>query len=57
MVHIDDMQFEFMTGKGTTDAIFIVWQLQEIYLAKKQDLWMAFMDLEEAFNRISRGVL
>ena len=29
MVDIDDMQFGFSAGKGTTDAIFIVRQLQE----------------------------
>ena len=28
-VNIDDMQFGFMSGKGTVDAIFIVRQLQE----------------------------
>jgi len=31
IVKIDDMQFGFMAGKGTTDAIFIVRQLQEKY--------------------------
>src|SRR5207245_5599924 len=44
-------------GKGTTDAIFIVRQLQEKYLAKKKDLWMAFIDLEKAFDRVPREVL
>ena len=39
VVKIDDMQFGFMAGKGTTDAIFIVRQLQEKYLSKKRDLW------------------
>ena len=29
VVKIDDMQFGFMAGKGTTDAIFIVRELQE----------------------------
>jgi len=38
IVKIDDIQFGFMAGKGTTDAIFIVRQLQEKYLAKKKDL-------------------
>ena len=33
---------------GTTDAIFIVRQLQEKYLGKKKELWMAFLDLEKA---------
>ena len=36
VVKIDDMQFGFMAGKGTTDAIFIVRQLQEKYRAKKK---------------------
>ena len=34
IVKIDNMQFGFMAGKSTTDAIFIVRQLQEKYLAK-----------------------
>ena len=41
------MQFGFMSGRGTTDAIFIVSQLQEEYLSKSEDLWMAFVDLEK----------
>src|SRR3989454_6651334 len=56
-VKIDNMQFGFSPGKGTTDAIFIVRQLQEKYLAKKKDLWMAFIDLEKAFDRVPREVL
>ena len=33
---LDSMQFGFTAGKGTTDAIFIVRQMQEKYLAKKK---------------------
>ena len=49
IVKIDSMQFGFMAGRGTTEPIFIVRQLQEKYLAKNTDLRMAFVDLEKAF--------
>ncbi len=57
MVDIDEMQFGFVPGRGTTDAIFILRQLQEKYLAKKKNLYFAFVDLEKAFDRVPRDVL
>ena len=56
-IKIDDMQFGFRPGRGTTDAIFIVRQLQEKFLAKKKNLYLAFVDLEKAFDRVPRQVL
>ena len=55
IVKIDDMQFGFMAGRSTTDAIFIVRQLQEKYLARNKELWMAFVDLKKAFDRVPSG--
>ena len=57
MVNIDEMQYGFVPGRGTTDAIFIVRQLQEKYLAAKKPLYFAFVDLEKAFDRVPRSVL
>ena len=36
---INSMQFGFMPGKGTTDAIFVVRQLQEKHMQKKKALF------------------
>ena len=44
-ISIDDMQFGFMPGRGTTDAIFILRQLQEKHLAKNKKLYFALVDL------------
>ena len=33
---MDDMQFGFMPGKGTIDAVFILMWIQEEYLAKQE---------------------
>ena len=51
------MQFGFMPGKGTTNAIFIMRQVQEKHQAKKKKLYYAFVDLEKAFARIQREVV
>ena len=56
-ISIDDMQFGFMPGRGTTDAIFILRQLQEKHLAKNKKLYFVFVDLEKAFNRVPRKVI
>ena len=56
-ISIDDMQFGFMPGRGTTDAIFILRQLQEKHLAKNKKLYFAFVDLEKAFGRVPRKVI
>ena len=44
-------------AEGTTDAIFVVRQLQEKYLAANKRLYMAFVVLEKAFDRVPRKVI
>ena len=57
LVSIDDSHFGFVPGRGTTDAIFVVRQLQEKYLAANKRLYMAFVDLEKAFDHVPRKVI
>ena len=57
LVSTDNSQFGFIPGRGTTDAIFVVRQLQEKYLAANKRLYMAFVDLEKAFDQVPRKVI
>ena len=63
IIAIDEMQFAFVPGRGTTDVLFIIRQLQEKFLSrkdpndKKLTLFFAFVDLEKAFDRVPHKVL
>ena len=54
LVNIDSMQFSFMPGRGTTDALFVVRRMQEKYRDKKKKLFMCFVDIEKAFDKVPR---
>jgi len=55
-IEIDDMQFVFMKGNGTTDAILLQ-GMQENCRVKGKKLYFDFVDLEKAFNRVPREVI
>ena len=57
LVNLNEMQFGFMLGKGTVDAIFIVRRMQEEYQKKDKKLYMCFVDMEKAFDRVPRKVM
>ena len=59
-IEIDDTQFGFMKGKGTTDAIFMARQMHENFRVKGKKLYFGFVDLEKAFynfDRVPREVI
>ena len=57
LVSINYSQFGFVPGRGTTDVIFVVRQLQVKYLAANKRLHMAFVDLEKEFDRVPQKVI
>jgi len=46
-INIDDMQFGFMKGKGTTDAVFIVRHMWEKFRAKGKKFYFGFVDCKK----------
>ena len=49
---IDVSHFGFVPGRGITDEIFVIRQLQEKYLMVGKHIYMAFLDLEKAFDQV-----
>ena len=52
-----EMQFEFMPGKETVDATFIVRRMLEEYQKKDKKLYMRFVDMKKAFDRVPKKAM
>ena len=57
LVILNETKFGFMPGKGRVDAIFVVKRIQEEYQKKDKKLYMRFVDMEKAFDRLPRKVM
>ncbi|KAL8566845.1 hypothetical protein ACOMHN_052243 [Nucella lapillus] len=51
---LPESQCGFRTGRGTTDMIFAARQLQEKCMEQHCDLYTTFVDLNKAFDTVSR---
>ena len=56
-VVINDMKFGFRPGCSTTDAIYILQQMQEKHFIRKKKIYFAFIDYEKAFNWVHHSVI
>ena len=53
VVDIDKMQYGFMPGRGTVDAVFVLMRLSEKSRAKNKFIFI-FVDLEKAFDQVPK---
>jgi len=56
-VSISENQFGFMPSRSTIEAIYLLRKLMGMYRDRKVDLYMVFIDVEKAYDRVSREVL
>ena len=54
---IGEEQSGFRMGRGCVDQVFVMEQLSEKCLAKGKSLYVAYMDLEKAYDRVDRSVM
>ena len=57
VVDIDKMQYGFLPGRGTVDAVFVLRRLSEKFRAKNKKLFFRFVDLENSFDWVPREVI
>ena len=57
VVDIDKMQYGFMQGRGALDAVFLLTTLSGKFRAKNRKLFLIFVDLENAFDRVPMEVI
>ena len=54
---LGEEQGGFRRGRGCVDQVFALRTIIEKYLETKKDVFIAFMDLEKAYDRVDRGAM
>lgn len=56
-VAIFENHFRFILGLSTIEAIHLIMRLVEQYRERKKNLYLMFIDLEKAYNKVLREVM
>ena len=57
VVDTDKMQYGYMPGRGTVDAVIVLRRLTEKFRAKNKKLFFIFVDMEKTFDWVPREVI
>ena len=57
VVDTHKMQYGFMSGRGTVNAVFVLRRLSEKFRAKNKKLFFILVDLKKAFDQVPREVI
>jgi DNA repair protein RadC len=57
VTNVTENQFSFMSGRSTMETIFLIRQLMERCMEQKKDLHMVFIDLEKAYDKVTRNIM
>jgi hypothetical protein len=57
VINVIENQFGFMSGRSTMEAIFLIRQLVERCREQKKDMYMIFIDLEKAYDKVTKNVM
>ena len=54
---IGEEQCGFRSGRGCVDQVFVMKQMSEKFVVKNKCLYVAYMDLEKAYDRVDRDAM
>jgi hypothetical protein len=57
VTNVIENQFGFMPGRSTMEAIFLIMQLMERCREQKKDIYIIFIDLEKAYDKVLMNVM